>query len=351
MSQVILKSLEQIEEGVDSLLTKQREHADRLLSLEQSGTAPRYENTVKTGKLSDSVIKAFNENAELIQKSAHVRLEVKAAGDALTTGDARSVMSVGVGMPTGAPLGVFNAMPQRSIGPTSAVEYSRFLALEGAAAKQASEGAAKAAVRPTFSLISQTAATIAGYSKISKQAMTDSAELKAAIDNTLVRSIGTAMDSFLASSAWGGANGLLAHATAYTSLVYTGIADAVSEGVATMQTAGFNPDVVCLTPADWLGVLVAKGTANDHYLSGNYIGAMPQTLRGLRVVLSPSITAGKALLMDSAQFELLICDALTIEIGTDGNDFTTNVRTILGEMRVIPTFRATGAGRLITPKA
>ena len=34
-----------------------------------------------------------------------------------------------------------------------------------------------------------------------------------------------------------------------------------------------------------------------------------------------------------------------------GDDFTKNVRTILGELRVIPTFRAVGAVRLITPKA
>ncbi len=159
MSREIIETLDTIQATVDAYKRDIREHADRIFALEQSGASMPGEGTTKsTGKLSDKVLKAFDENADLISKSAHVRLEVKAAGDALTTGDARSIMSVGVGVPAGAPLGVFNAMPQRVIGATSAVEYSRFLALEGAAAKQAGEGAAKAAVRPTFSLISQTAA-------------------------------------------------------------------------------------------------------------------------------------------------------------------------------------------------
>lgn len=68
------------------------------------------------------------------------------------------------------------------------------------------------------------------------------------------------------------------------------------------------------------------------------------------MVLSPTVTAGKVLVVDSSQLEFLIVEDLTVEIGTDGNDFTKNVRTILGELRVIPTFRAVGGTRLVTPK-
>lgn len=69
------------------------------------------------------------------------------------------------------------------------------------------------------------------------------------------------------------------------------------------------------------------------------------------MVLSPTITAGKVLVVDSSQVELLVVDGFTVEIGTVDDDFTKNVRTILGEVRVLPTFRAVGAARLITPKA
>jgi hypothetical protein len=48
---------------------------------------------------------------------------------------------------------------------------------------------------------------------------------------------------------------------------------------------------------------------------------------------------------------MLIVDDLSIEIGYVNEDFTNNVATILGEIRIIPTFRAVGSVRVITPKA
>lgn len=354
-SKLLLDEVKQLEtraiDKIEKLDTNQREHADRILQLEQRGTARSDEIvTTRSSDFSGKILKSIRENSELIGKAQNVRLEVKAAGDALTTGMARTIQSGGVGIPGGAAIGIHNGLSSRVIGAVSAVEYSRYLANEGAAAKQSAEGAAKAAVRPTFSLIVETAATIAGYTKISKQALNDSNELAMAIDVTLRRSIATALDTYLTGGTWGGAAGLLAHATAYTSAVYTGLADAVSEGVATMQTAGFNPDVVAISPDDWLGIVVAKASGSGEYLSGAYLQALPESLRGLRRVLSPTVTAGKAMLLDSSQVELLIVEDMAIEIGTDADDFTKNIRTVLAEMRVIPTFRAVGAARLITPK-
>ena len=57
------------------------------------------------------------------------------------------------------------------------------------------------------------------------------------------------------------------------------------------------------------------------------------------------------MVVDSSQVELLVVEDITVEVGLVDDDFTKNVRIILGEIRVIPTFRAVGAARLITPKA
>lgn len=363
--EIIKSSLDDIEQGIDTfkqrarsdieqIMEMQRELSDRLLGIEQKGTV-WHDGAGNAGRASDSlgnkVWAEMKNNGELLAKTDKLRLTIKAAGDVTGTSSARVIQSGGVGAPSGMILGVQNAFPTRTIGPTSAIEYSRYTGIEGAAAVQAAEGDAKPAVRPTFSLITQSGITIAGYAKVSKQALTDSSEFQRAIDVTLRRSIGTALDSRLNAGAWGGAAGLLAHSTAYTSLVYTSLVDAASEGVATMQVAGFNPDTVVLNPADWLAICVAKASGSGEYLSGAYLAPLPELLRGLRVVLSSTVTAGKVLLADSSQLELLIVDDLTVEIGTSGDDFTNNVRTILGEMRVIPTFRAVGAARLITPKA
>lgn len=352
MSQEILKALDKIDGKFHDVKTEQAVLADRLLMVEQKGGAQfAGEFTTKAAGLGDLFLKQFDANRDLFEKTRSVRLEVKAAGDSITTSSGRTIISGGVGSAGGGVLGLQNALKQRPTGGTSAVEYSRYTGQQGAAAQQAVEGDAKAAVRPDHSLITQSAITIAGYSKMSKQALSDSAELKRSVDITLSRSVGTALDVALVNGATGFAGGFETLATAYTSLVYTALVDAVSEGVATMQTAGFSPDVVALSPADWLAIVVKKGTANDHYLSGNYLGAMPSEMRGLRVVLSPSVNAGTALLIDSTHSELLIVDDFTIEVGYVNADFTSNLVSILGEVRVIPVFRTVGSAMLITPKA
>lgn len=350
--ELVLKALQGVESNITNVGGKIQKLETEVFELKQARSVPPFaESGVKScNAFSRKVIEEIKRNSELIGKAQNVRLEIKAAGDALTTSDTRVIAPAGVGIPTGNILGVQNALPQRPIPRTSAVEYSRYLATEGAASKQAGEGTAKTAVRPTFSLITETAATIAGWTKVSKQALNDSAELALAIDVTLRRSIGTSLDSFLMSQTWGGAAGLLAHATAFTSATYTALADAVSEGVATMQEAGFAPTAVCMRPADWLAIVTAKASGSGEYLSGSYLAALPENLRGLKVVLSPTVTAGKALVLDASHIELLTVEDLAIEIGTNADDFTKNVRTILAELRVVPTFRAVGAARLITPK-
>jgi hypothetical protein len=301
--------------------------------------------------IGDLAAKAIHDDLPALEKHKNLRFELKAAGDPVTTSAVRSIVFGGIDAPRGGVLGLQNGLPSRRIDGGSVVEYSRYTGVEGAAAQQATEGSAKAAITPTYSIISQTALTLAGYSKISRQALQDQGEVRNVVNTVLMRSLNTALDVALTSGATGFTNGYEGLATAYTSLVYTPLPDAVSEAVSTMQVAGFSPNVVFLNPADWLKVCVAKGTANDHYLSGSYLGALPTEMRGLRVVLSPSVDAGKALVADTAHCELVYVGGMTIEAAYSGDDFTKNLLTVLAEVRVAPVFRTTGAMRLITPKA
>lgn len=351
--ETVMKALDKIEPKLARLPeieVQQREFADRLLVLEQRGSAGGDGSSGDGARqtLGAQAWTSLQANMDLLKKTSSVRLELKAAGDAITTTSGRTVVSGGVGTPGASVLGLQNALPQRVIGATSAVEYSRFTGTQGAAAQQAVEGDAKAAIRPDHTLIMQAALTVAGYAKLSRQALNDSAELKRAVDVSLARSVGISLDVILTTGGTGFTGGIAGLATAYTSLVYASLADATSEGVATMQQAGFSPDVVAMSPADWLGVTVAKGS-DGHYLSQAYLGTLPENLRGLRVVLSPSVAAGKSLLLDSRHIELLVVDGFTVEVAYSGTDFTQNLVTVLGETRVIPTFRTVGAARLITP--
>ena len=187
---------------------------------------------------------------------------------------------------------------------------------------------------------------------MSRQALADSAELKAAVDVTLLREVGKALDTALVSgSVTPPFDGLLTLATAVTSGTYTKLWDAASEAQASMATAGFVADTVVLSPSDWLAAQVAVNAATGEYFSGSYLGPLPESLRGLKVTISPSMPSGKVLVLDSQQIELRVSDALTIEVAYQNDDFTRNKATVLAETRVIPIYRAVGAARLVTPKA
>ncbi len=344
MNEQILKGLDKIEEKIR---IDNAELRDRMTMLEQKGTA-RFEGSTTGGvSLGDQFVKSFGENADMFSKTKSLRLELKAAGDPITTTSGRSILVGGSKPPNGNLIGIQYGLPQRSTPAVTAFEYSRYTGVQGAAAVQLIEGDAKAAVRPDHGIITQTAITVAGFSKISKQAMNDMAELKAAIDITLMRSVNTVMDATLCAGTTAFTGGFLGLATAFTSATYQRLVDATSEGVAFMQTAGFTPDVVVMSPNDWLGIQVAQSTTGE-YLSGSYLSLPGENLRGLRVVLSPGMTAGKSLIIDSQFLELLIVDGFTVEAGFVDADFTKNLVTLLGETRVIPTFRSVGAARLIT---
>ena len=357
----------QINEGLDviegkfmrsheKLETKQRELQDEILQLKQRGVLqpgnPGDSFASKGDSLGNQVVKMLDENRDLLAKTRQVRFEVKAAGDVVTTTSGRNIVTGGVGAPTGLPFGVQNGLTINPAMGVSAVEYFRYSGVEGAAAVQAGEGASKPAVRPTHTAIVQSALSVAGWCKLSRQAMSDSAELRQAIDVTLRREVGKALDLAVMTAnvtpAWAGLKPL---ATAYTSLVYQTLWDSASEAVSTMMLAGFVPDTVVVAPAEWLSIQVAKNVTTGDYFSGSYLGPLPENMRGLRVVVSPNMDAGKVMVLDSTQVELKLVEDFAVEVAYVDDDFIKNQVTVLGELRVIPVFRSVGAARLITPKA
>lgn len=170
----VMKGLDGIEAslgGMKSRITKLEQGgdhsnaalADRLLMLEQRPS--RLEGGGGISRKSLGAMAAdelmMSGNVELFNKTRSIRIEVKAAGDPVNTTSGRMIVSGGVGVPEGRVLGLQYGLPQ-SAGAGTAIEYSRYTGTQGAAAQQATEGAAKAPVRPDHSIIAQTAITIAG---------------------------------------------------------------------------------------------------------------------------------------------------------------------------------------------
>ena len=143
MSEQIMKALDHVEAKFNEFTIEQRTLADRLLQVEQKSTAP-FERATKATGLGDAFVKQFEENKSLFEKTRSVRLEIKAAGDAITTASGRTIIGGGVGAIAGGVLGLQNALIARPAPNTSAVEYSRYTGQQGAAAQQAVEGDTKA---------------------------------------------------------------------------------------------------------------------------------------------------------------------------------------------------------------
>ena len=342
----ISKSIDKIEAGIHSVKNTQQELAERVLYLEQRGaTSPLDRQAAAVESVGARVTRSFADNAELFAKTKSLRLELKAASDPITSSSGRTIASGGVGFVQGGVLGLQNALVMRPAAGTT-LEYSRYTGQQGEAAVQGAEGDAKAAIRPDHILIQQPALTVAGWAKMSRQALGDSAELRRAVDVTLARSAAKALDAALVTGATGFTGGYAGLTTAISAL-YDTLADAVAHGKSVMQEEGFVPDAVAMRPSDWLNVTISKGS-DGHYLSGDYLGTTDMMLRGLRVILSPTVAAGTALVMDTSHSELLMVDTFSIEIGYTGDDFTRNLAVLLGEMRVIPVMRTSRSIRSVT---
>jgi len=233
-------------------------------------------------------------------------------------------------------------------GPTSAVEYSRFTGFQGDAAQQATEGSAKAAFTSDYTLITQPSLTVAGYSKMSRQALNDSAELARSVEATIRHRVMTQLSVLLATGGTNLTGGFNALAGDWTSTAYDRLPDAVSECLAGMQVIGMNPDTVVMHPTTWATIVTAQDDVQA-YLSGSYLGTLDMQMRGLKVVLATGVAVGKAMVIDSTHVELFVADDFSIELAYSGDDFTKNLCTILGETRVTPVYRTVGAAYLVTP--
>lgn len=328
---------------------KLKQHDAAITELAQkAATGFRGEPSVATSTAA-LASKIVGENIEQLDKHGSLRLEVKAAADLVTTGQVGNTQNVGLVGPTPMPMGLQMAMPSRIAIGASSIEYSRFEGTEGAAGVQAAEGDSKAAVRGDWLLVNQQSITVAGHSLVSRQAIHDSFQLQGAINAVLQRSISNVVDSML----WNGSGalfeGFASLADLHHSTVFDALPDAISEGVAAVQANGFNPTAVVLNPTTWVDVVTAKADGSGEYLSGNYLGATEQTLRGLPVVLSLAVPAGRAVLIDANAVELVITQNPILEIGYVNDGFIRNQATLLLETRVAPVLKANAAVTYVVP--
>ena len=109
-------------------------------------------------------------------------------------------------------------------------------------------------------------------------------------------------------------------------------ADVVGESIASLTSLGYNANVVLLNWFDFFKIISARDD------QGRYVGpgwASPQSsgLWGVKVIPTPALAAGTAIVLDSNQVIVLSREQANVSVGFVNDQFTKNNLTLLSECR------------------
>lgn len=336
------KVSEDTKAAIDTLGVEQRTLADRLLKLEQKGTAKGGEGEGSLSSWGKQFVgaEAFKSFAGGHTQKARVEVKNTLTGSATTVAPDRKP---GIVPGLAQPLTLEAFLPSL---PTSgnAIEFVRENVFTNAAAETA-EGAQKPEASITFQLVNQPVSTVAHWLKISRQLAADNAALAAYVDTRLTYGVNLRVEQQLVSGDGAGANingfmaagNFTAHGYAAANLGAT-LARLVliRKMIADCWIAGAPADGIVLNPVDWANIeidLITTGAGQNLY---SVTESGQPRLFGLPVIQSIGMTADKVAVGAFAQgLTKYDREAVTVEMSeSDGDNFTRNLITIRAERRL-----------------
>jgi HK97 family phage major capsid protein len=236
------------------------------------------------------------------------------------------------------PLNVYRSLPQFSTG-TDTVTLMREASFTNNARGQ-TEGQEKAQSAITFNKYNVVIETVAHWLKVSKQLLADSPAVVSYIETRLRFGVDSAVDNQLMNGNGTSPNlsGLLdsGNYTVYTPTSGDNLIQAINRAKYQLWAIGYIADTVYVNPADW----GAQEIERENGSNGMYLYGAPGTISGLnpfgiRVVITPRIAAGTFLVGQTAVATgVWNRSGTVIEMGYEDNDFTSNLVTVLGEVRL-----------------
>lgn len=312
---------------------------------------------IETGDEAKSAGEVFVSSDEFKQFAAvdfgrnfSARVETKAS---LTNSTAAAAGSVGAALQSTRVAGIVE-LPRRpltirallasGVMDGQAIEFIREHS-QTAGAAMVAEGAAKPQSDFRLELVSTSAKVIAHHFKVSRQALSDTSQLRSMIDGRLAYGLDLVEENQLLNGDGTGQNllGLIPQATAYSSPLTgadTQSIDKIRLMILQAALALLPADGIVMNPADWAWIELLKDT-QGRYIIGNPQGNIGATLWGLPVVPSMAMTVDKVL-VGAFRTGAQVFDRwqTSIETGYVGTDFTDNMVTILGEKRLaLATYR------------
>ena len=270
-------------------------------------------------------------------KNARVRLEVK--NTVLADNTTTTWFDQQPGIIPGAflPLNVYRSLPQYRTA-TDTVVLMREASFTNNARGQ-TEGQEKAQSAITFNKYNVPIETIAHWLKVSKQLIADAPAVVSYIENRLRWGLESKVDEQLMNGNGTSPNlmGLLdsGNYTVYTPTSGDNLIQAINRAKYQLWAIGYVADTVYVNPADWGAQEIERESGGGMYLygaPGTVAGTNPF---GVRIVITPRIAAG-TFLIGQVQVATSVWNrsGATIEMGYEDNDFTSNLVTILGEVRL-----------------
>lgn len=330
--------------ALDTIGIEQRVLADRLLQLEQKGSAQAETATETTW--GDQFIKSARYADFAGGNLNKLRVEVK---NTLVGADANVAPDRKVGVVAGAylPFSMEALLPNT---PTSsnAIEFTKEASFTNNAA-EAAEAAQKGESALTWSLVNMPVSTVAHFIKISKQLAADNTALAAYVNSRMTYGVNQKVDTQLVvgdgsapnisgtfkSGNYTAHGYTAANITAFPATTLKRFA-LIRKVIGDLFAAGYPATAVILNPADWASMEIELMTvAAGQTLYSVGAGGEPR-LFGLPIVQSIGLTAGNFQVgAFSEAYMVYNREGVVLEMSdSDGDNFQKNLVTLRAERRL-----------------
>ena len=228
---------------------------------------------------------------------------------------------------------------------TSSVVSWASQANKDGAAGQTAEGAAKNQIDFDIVVDSETVKKTTAFIKASTEMLDDIDWIQSEIENELVRELLKAVETqaYSGSGAGQNHNGIRTQAVAFAAGAFALAVDNANEvdvlTVAANQIriameGDAEPNYILMHPTDVTRLRMIKVSATDkRYVERLVDVAGMLLLDGIPIIQTTLVKAGEYLIGDFNLSLLVTRSSMRIDIGTDADDFTKNLRTILAEWR------------------
>lgn len=349
------KVTEDTKTALETIGVEQRELADRLLKLEQKGTAQ------------DDVEKADESVGEQFVKSADYAGWRTKTGSGRMAAEVKNTVTNAVGNTyserrPGIVEGAFRAFTIEDLLvtiPTSSnsIDYVKENVFTNAAAETA-EAAQIPQSSITFTPLTMPVQNVAHFIKITRQLSQDNAALAAYINRRMVYGVNLRVENQIVAGNGAAPNlsgltndgNFTPHGYTAAALVDLGLEnkrfDLIGKMIGDCSLSDYPADVIMLNTGDWWTLRLTKD-ANGRYLLGDPGSAVPPVMFGLPVVASNALVAGKVWVGNLAQAATLhIREGIVVELSdSDENNFQLGLVTIRAMRRLALTVEKPIAAR------